>query len=156
MIDSPSNNARSRSFHSVTGTGNDHFAAARKACDDRANGIVTPVTGAFGFRNSQLHELLSRSVGSRNHLDGLYQLVPIAFQDNRKCPALCAYQDLPKKLPNIVAREVEGHQKAKANARVMPVAALVKLNIQKKRPSSVVNETRSASESRVAPIHHQV
>jgi hypothetical protein len=60
--------ARSRGFYSVTCTGNDHLALAREACNDRSNGIVASVTGAFGLRNSQLHKLLFRFVGRRNHL----------------------------------------------------------------------------------------
>ena len=37
-------------------------------CDDRANGIVASVTGALGLRDGQLHELLFRFVGSRDHV----------------------------------------------------------------------------------------
>ena len=55
-------------FYSVTGASNDHFAPARKACDDRANGIVASVTGALGLRDGQLHELLFRFVGCRDHV----------------------------------------------------------------------------------------
>ena len=63
--------AGARSFYAVTGAGNDHFAPARKACDHSANGIVAAVAGAFGLRNSKLHEFLSRFVGSRDHADRL-------------------------------------------------------------------------------------
>jgi len=39
--------ARSRSFHPVACTGNDHFAPTHKSRYDRANGIVASITGAF-------------------------------------------------------------------------------------------------------------
>lgn len=54
-----------------------------KACDDRANGILASVTGAFGLRDSQLHELLSRFVGRWDHVDGLYPFVARVFQHKR-------------------------------------------------------------------------
>src|SRR5207302_2115019 len=65
--------------------GNDHLAFAREACNDRANGIVASVTGAFGLRDSQLHELLSWFVGSRNHVVRLYPFVASVSQDSRFC-----------------------------------------------------------------------
>src|SRR5208282_5243082 len=61
--------ARPRSLYSVTGAGNHHFAPSRKPRNDRANGIVAPVTGAFGLSHRQLHEFLSRSIGSSDHLE---------------------------------------------------------------------------------------
>jgi len=60
--------ARPRSFYSVTGAGNDHFAPTHEACDDRANGIVASVTSALCLRDGQLHELLFRFVASRDHV----------------------------------------------------------------------------------------
>jgi hypothetical protein len=52
-----------------SGAGNNHFTPAREACDDRANSIVASITGALGFRDGQLHKLLFRFVGSRDHVD---------------------------------------------------------------------------------------
>src|ERR1700675_2775941 len=63
---------RSRSFYSITCAGDDHFALAGEACNDRANCIVASVTRAFSLRDSQLHELLSRFVGRRDHVVRLY------------------------------------------------------------------------------------
>jgi hypothetical protein len=63
--------ARSRCLHPVTRAGNHHFASRVKSGNHRANGIITAVASPFRFRNSQLHELLSRFVRRRNHADRL-------------------------------------------------------------------------------------
>src|ERR1700733_1464607 len=55
-------NARARSLTAVTGATDDNFAFAHQAGDNRADGIITAVTGKFGLRNSQLHKLLFRFV----------------------------------------------------------------------------------------------
>jgi len=78
--------AGSRGFYAVTGAGDDHFASESKACDDRANGIVAAVTGTFGFCDSEFHELLSRLVGRRNHINGLYLFVASVSQSKRAVP----------------------------------------------------------------------
>src|SRR3954451_13762078 len=61
--------AGSRSFYAVASIGNDHFVLPGDARDDGANGIVAPVSGAFGLRDGQLHKLLFRFVGSRDHAE---------------------------------------------------------------------------------------
>src|SRR5208283_836484 len=73
-----------RSLHAVTRAGNDHFAPANDACNDRADGIVAPVTGAFGFRDSQFHELLFRFVGRRDHGNRLYAFVGSVSRASRR------------------------------------------------------------------------
>jgi len=55
-----------------TSARNDDFAPPRNACNDSADRIVAPVTSAFGLQNSQFHELLSRFIRMRDHLDRIY------------------------------------------------------------------------------------
>src|SRR5436305_854231 len=54
--------ARSRSLDAVTGAGDDDFAPADQPRYHRADGIVTAIARALGFRNCQFHELPSRLV----------------------------------------------------------------------------------------------
>ena len=54
--------AGSRSFYPVARVGNDNLAFARNAGNDRADGIISPVAGALGLRDRQLHKLLFRLV----------------------------------------------------------------------------------------------
>ena len=60
------------SFHAIAGVRDDHFAAAGEARDHRADGIVAAVTCAFCFGDGQLHELLSRFVRLKDHVDRLH------------------------------------------------------------------------------------
>ncbi len=61
-------------FHAIAGIGDDHFAAAGETGDDGADGIVAAVAGAFCFRDGQLHELFSRFVGLKNHVDRVHRI----------------------------------------------------------------------------------
>jgi hypothetical protein len=67
--------ARSRSFHAITGIGDDDFAFTDEAGDDGTDGIVSAIPGAFGLGDGKLHEFLSRLIGSGNHRARVYPFV---------------------------------------------------------------------------------
>ena len=69
--------ARARRFYAISGIGDDHFALANQACDDRADGIIATLTGAPSLGNGKLHELFSWFVGVRDHADRVYRLLQI-------------------------------------------------------------------------------
>src|SRR5579863_7212336 len=50
--------AGTRSLYAIPRAGDDHFAFADQAGDDRADRIIATVARAFGFGHGQLHEFL--------------------------------------------------------------------------------------------------
>src|SRR5215469_2207589 len=59
--------AGSGGLYAVAGAGDDHFTPADELRDDRADGIVATIAGAFGLVDGELHESFLGFIGGGDH-----------------------------------------------------------------------------------------